>query len=94
MERSIAWCCQKSPFSRALAYSNDFLVLNFFFLVQVSFLFSDRGTPDGYRHMNGYGSHTFKNVNAQGHAVRGIHQSGTVGIGLVVDEDWSRAFVV
>ncbi|CAM9961020.1 unnamed protein product, partial [Scytosiphon promiscuus] len=36
---------------------------------QVSFLFSDRGTPDGYRHMNGYGSHTFKNVNAQGHAV-------------------------
>ncbi|XP_071942198.1 catalase-like isoform X2 [Antedon mediterranea] len=30
---------------------------------QVSFLFSDRGTPDGYRHMNGYGSHTFKMVN-------------------------------
>lgn len=36
---------------------------------QVSFLFSDRGTPDGYRHMNGYGSHTFKNVNANGEAV-------------------------
>nr|AFS60095.1 catalase [Apostichopus japonicus] len=36
---------------------------------QVSFLFSDRGTPDGYRHMNGYGSHTFKLVNAQGEAV-------------------------
>jgi len=35
---------------------------------QVSFLFSDRGTPDGYRHMNGYGSHTFKNVNGQGQA--------------------------
>jgi catalase len=35
---------------------------------QVSFLFSDRGTPDGYRHMNGYGSHTFKNVNAAGEA--------------------------
>ena len=33
---------------------------------QVSFLFSDRGIPDGYRHMNGYGSHTFKMVNAQG----------------------------
>lgn len=32
---------------------------------QVSFLFSDRGIPDGYRHMNGYGSHTFKNVNAK-----------------------------
>uniref|UniRef100_A0A7S1UH72 Catalase n=1 Tax=Phaeomonas parva TaxID=124430 RepID=A0A7S1UH72_9STRA len=35
---------------------------------QVSFLFSDRGTPDGYRHLNGYGSHTFKNVNAAGEA--------------------------
>ncbi|OXA44125.1 catalase [Folsomia candida] len=33
---------------------------------QVCFLFGDRGTPDGYRHMNGYGSHTFKLVNAQG----------------------------
>lgn len=34
--------------------------------VQVSFLFSDRGLPDGFRHMNGYGSHTFKLVNADG----------------------------
>jgi len=33
---------------------------------QVSFLFSDRGTPNGYRFMNGYGSHTFKNVNSRG----------------------------
>ncbi|XP_009332872.1 PREDICTED: catalase [Pygoscelis adeliae] len=38
-------------------------------LHQVSFLFSDRGIPDGYRHMNGYGSHTFKLVNAGGRAV-------------------------
>jgi len=36
---------------------------------QVSFLFSDRGIPDGYRHMNGYGSHTFKLVNAAGKPV-------------------------
>lgn len=36
---------------------------------QVSFLFSDRGIPDGYRHMNGYGSHTFKLVNKKGEAV-------------------------
>lgn len=35
-------------------------------LHQVTILMSDRGTPDGYRHMNGYGSHTFKWVNAQG----------------------------
>ncbi|NWH64651.1 CATA Catalase, partial [Geococcyx californianus] len=38
-------------------------------LHQVSFLFSDRGIPDGFRHMNGYGSHTFKLVNANGRAV-------------------------
>jgi len=36
---------------------------------QVSFLFSDRGIPDGHRHMNGYGSHTYKLVNAKGDAV-------------------------
>ncbi|XP_049512336.1 catalase-like isoform X2 [Dermacentor silvarum] len=36
---------------------------------QVMFLFSDRGIPDGYRHMNGYGSHTFKLVNSKGEAV-------------------------
>ena len=36
---------------------------------QVSFLFSSRGTPDGYRHMNGYGSHTFKMVNSNNEAV-------------------------
>lgn len=28
-------------------------------------LFSDRGIPDGFRHMNGYGSHTFKLINVQ-----------------------------
>ncbi|XP_030759919.1 catalase [Sitophilus oryzae] len=33
------------------------------------FLFSDRGIPDGYRHMNGYGSHTFKLVNKDGEYV-------------------------
>ncbi len=36
---------------------------------QVSFLFSDRGIPDGYRHMNGYSSHAFKNVNSAGEVV-------------------------
>ncbi|KAL7072743.1 hypothetical protein ACQ4LE_007915 [Meloidogyne hapla] len=38
-------------------------------LHQVMFLFSDRGIPDGYRHMNGYGSHAFKLVNKDGQAV-------------------------
>ena len=36
---------------------------------QVMFLFSDRGTPDGFRHMNGYGSHTFKLVNKENDAI-------------------------
>jgi catalase len=30
---------------------------------QFMFLYSDRGVPDGFRHMHGYGSHTFKMVN-------------------------------
>ncbi|XP_040266628.1 catalase [Bufo bufo] len=38
-------------------------------LHQVSFLFSDRGIPDGHRHMNGYGSHTFKLINAKNEPV-------------------------
>ncbi len=33
---------------------------------QVTVLFSDRGTPKTYRHMNGYGSHTYAFVNADG----------------------------
>ena len=33
---------------------------------QVSILFSNRGTPYGYRHMNGYGSHTYRWVNSSG----------------------------
>ncbi len=33
---------------------------------QVTFLMSDRGTPRTLRHMNGYGSHTFMWINAQG----------------------------
>ncbi|GAB9476793.1 Catalase [Globisporangium polare] len=36
---------------------------------QLSFLFADRGIPDGFRFMNGYGSHTFANVNAKGERV-------------------------
>ncbi|CAI5705944.1 unnamed protein product [Peronospora effusa] len=35
-------------------------------LHQQSFLFTDRGIPDGFRFMNGYGSHTFTNVNVEG----------------------------
>jgi len=38
-------------------------------LHQVTMLFSDRGTPDGYRHMDGFGSHTFSMINARGERV-------------------------
>ena len=38
-------------------------------LHQVTMLFSDRGTPDGYRHMDGFGSHTFSLINAEGRRV-------------------------
>jgi len=35
---------------------------------QVTYLMGDRGNPASYRTMNGYGSHTFKWVNAKGEA--------------------------
>jgi catalase len=35
-------------------------------LHQVTMLFSSRGTPDGYRHMDGFGSHTFSLINDSG----------------------------
>lgn len=44
----------------------DFLSLTPESIHQVTILFSDRGTPRTYRHMNGYGSHTFMWYNAQG----------------------------
>ena len=43
----------------------DYWSLNPESLHQVMILFSDRGTPDGYRHMNGYGSHTFSMANSK-----------------------------
>jgi len=47
----------------------DFITLRPETTHQVMFLFSDRGIPDGYRFMNGYGSHTFKLVNDKKEAV-------------------------
>ena len=44
----------------------DFLSLVPESIHQVSILFSDRGTPDGYRHLNGYSSHTFRLVDSTG----------------------------
>lgn len=47
----------------------DFWSLSPESLHQVTYLMGDRGIPATYRHMNGYGSHTFKWVNASGKAV-------------------------
>ena len=41
----------------------DFWSLSPEALHQVTILFSDRGTPDGYRHMDGFSSHTFSFIN-------------------------------
>ena len=47
----------------------DFWSLNPESLHQVLILMSDRGTPAGYRNMNGYGSHTFSMINAKNEKV-------------------------
>lgn len=43
----------------------DFWSLSPESLHQVTILMSDRGLPDGYRFMNGYGSHTYSFINTQ-----------------------------
>ena len=43
----------------------DFWSLSPESLHQVTILFSDRGTPDGYRHMDGFSSHTFSLINSK-----------------------------
>lgn len=47
----------------------DFWSLNPESLHQVMFLMSDRGTPYGYRHMHGFGSHTFSLLNGRNERV-------------------------
>jgi catalase len=44
----------------------DFWSLSPESLHQVTILFSDRGIPDGHRHMHGFSSHTFSLINAKG----------------------------
>ena len=47
----------------------DYWSLNPESLHQVLILMSDRGTPHGYRHMHGFGSHTFSLINKAGERV-------------------------
>lgn len=46
----------------------DFLSLTPESVHQLTTLFSNRGTPFGFRHMHGFGSHTFRWVNSQNEA--------------------------
>jgi catalase len=46
----------------------DFFSRNPETLHQITVQFSSRGTPHSYRHMHGFGGHTFKWVNAEGKA--------------------------
>ena len=47
----------------------DFWSLSPEALHQITILFSDRGTPDGFRFMNGFGSHTYSLINANNERV-------------------------
>jgi catalase len=71
---------------------------------QVTILMSDRGTPDGYRHMHGFSSHTFRWINKQGEAfwvkLHFITQSGIKNLtaqqasDLSVDPDYATRDLV
>jgi catalase len=50
---------------RSPAVMWDFWSLSPESLHQVTTLMSDRGTPDGFRHMHGFSSHTFSLINAK-----------------------------
>ena len=65
----------------------DFWGLNPEALHQIMFLFSDRGTPYGFRHMHGFGSHTFSFINAanERHWVK-FHFKTAQGIKNFTDE--------
>lgn len=69
----------------------DFWSLSPESLHQVTILFSDRGIPDGYRFMHGFGSHTFSLINAGGerHWVK-WHYKSMQGIRNLAPADAAR----
>lgn len=57
-------------------------------LHQVTILFSDRGLPRTLRHMNGYGSHTYSLINAEGERIWcKFHFKTEQGIECMTDEE-------
>jgi len=69
----------------------DFWTLNPESAHQVTYLMGDRGIPRSYRHMNGYGSHTYLWVNASGekHWVK-YHFHSDQGVEGLTDQDATR----
>jgi catalase len=66
----------------------DFWSLSPESLHQVTILFSDRGLPRSYRHMNGYGSHTYSLINEEGKRVWvKFHFKTQQGIECLTDDD-------
>lgn len=69
----------------------DFWTLNPESAHQVTYLMGDRGIPRTWRHMNGYGSHTFMLVNAEGDKswVK-FHFHSQQGVEALTQEDANR----
>ncbi|XP_054166686.1 catalase-like [Oppia nitens] len=57
---------KRNPQTNLIDYNMrwDFYTLRHECLHQLTFLFGDRGIPDGHRHMDGWGSSTYKLVNS------------------------------
>ena len=66
----------------------DYLSQNPESVHQVMILMGDRGIPDGYRHMHGYGGHTMKLVNKAGEWVYcQFHFKSQQGVKFITQED-------
>ncbi len=60
-------------------------------LHQVTIVMSDRGIPDGYRHMHGFGSHTYSMINEAGERVYvKFHFRTEQGIKNLTDEEAAK----
>ena len=73
----------------------DFWSLSPESLHQITILFSDRGLPKSYRHLNGYGSHTYSYINAKGKRfwVK-FHFKTMQGIKCLTDEEAAQIVAV
>lgn len=62
---------KRNPQTNLLDYNArwDFFTLRPESLHQVTWMYSDKGIPDGFRHMDGWGSNTYKLVNSKNEPV-------------------------